>query len=118
MAPFFILASCVNESRNRRMNPIFQYWYFHLPNFVLAAVMYTLLGRFVLSLFAPPDWKNYIWRSFVRITEPAVSLTRAVTPQIVPHMAVLIFAILWLMLLRVVFFAILGGLGLLPSVSG
>jgi hypothetical protein len=25
--------------------PFLTYWYFHLPNFVLAALMYTLLGR-------------------------------------------------------------------------
>ena len=26
------------------------YWYFHLPNFILAALMYTLLGRVLLGL--------------------------------------------------------------------
>ena len=50
------------------MNPLIQYWYFHIPNLVLAAVMYTLLGRLILSFFVPPDWKNYIWRAFVKIT--------------------------------------------------
>ena len=30
--------------------PILTYWYFHLPNFILAALMYTLLGRAVLGL--------------------------------------------------------------------
>ena len=25
--------------------PFLTYWYYHLPNFVLAALMYTLLGR-------------------------------------------------------------------------
>jgi len=42
--------------------PILTYWYFHLPNFVLAALMYTLLGRALLSLFLDPDSSNYIWR--------------------------------------------------------
>jgi uncharacterized protein YggT (Ycf19 family) len=100
------------------MNPLFQYWCFHLPNFVLAAVMYTLLGRLLLSLFVPPDWKNYIWRAFVRITEPAVRATRFVTPQALPQVIVLVFAILWVMLLRIALFAVLGSLGLLPSVNG
>jgi uncharacterized protein YggT (Ycf19 family) len=100
------------------MNPLFQYWYFHLPNFVLAAVMYTLLGRLLLSLFVPPDWKNYIWRAFVRITEPAVRATRFVTPQALPQVIVLVFAILWVMLLRIALFAVLGSLGFLPSVNG
>ena len=32
-----------------------RYWYYHLPNFVLAALMYTLLGRVLLSLFLDAD---------------------------------------------------------------
>lgn len=99
------------------MNPIFQYWYFHLPNFVLAAVMYTLVGRLMLTFFVAPEWKNYIWRAFVRITDPAVRLTRLVTPQVLPHILVLVFAVLWVMLLRILLFALLGSMGLLPSVS-
>ena len=99
------------------MNPLIQYWYFHLPNFVLAAIMYTLLGRLILSFFVAPDWQNYIWRAFVRITDPAVRLTRAVTPQVLPHVVVLIFAILWTMLLRIALFALLASFDLLPKVS-
>ena len=99
------------------MNPLIEYWYFHLPNFVLAAVMYTLLGRLALSFFAPPGWKNYIWRAFVRITDPAVQLTRFITPQALPDVVVLIFAVLWIMLLRIALFAILANLDMLPKVS-
>lgn len=99
------------------MNPLIQYWYFHLPNFVLAAVMYTLLGRLALSFFVPPDWKNYIWRAFVTITDPVVKATRLITPQVLPHVVVLIFAVLWLMLLRLGLFAVLANLDLLPKVS-
>jgi uncharacterized protein YggT (Ycf19 family) len=100
------------------MNPIFQYWYFHLPNFILAAVMYTAMGRLVLSLFAPPNWQNYIWRAFVRITEPVMKIVRYVTPAGVPDIITLIFCILWLMLLRVVFFLAMGAWGLLPTLGG
>ena len=35
--------------------PILTYWYFHLPNFILAALMYTLLGRALLALIVQPD---------------------------------------------------------------
>ena len=100
------------------MNPLIQYWYFHLPNFVLAAVMYSLLGRLILSFLAPPGWRNYIWRAFVRITEPAVRATRFITPQVVPDVLVVVFAILWVMVLRIVLFMVLGNLGLLPTVTG
>ena len=99
------------------MNPLIQYWYFHLPNFVLAAVVYTLLGRLALSFFVPPDWKNYIWRAFVTITDPVVKITRLITPQVLPHVVVLIFAVLWLTLLRIGLFALLANLDLLPKVS-
>jgi uncharacterized protein YggT (Ycf19 family) len=99
------------------MNPLIQYWYFHLPNFVLAAVMYTLVGQLALSFFAPADWQNYIWRAFVRITEPALRIVRRITPQIVPEPLLIIFAVLWLMVLRVILFVGLGALNLLPTVS-
>jgi uncharacterized protein YggT (Ycf19 family) len=75
-------------------------WYFHIPNYILAAVMYSLIGRFLLSFFFPAGSTNPIFRAFVWITEPAVRVARFPTPAIVPHMAVLIFAVLWTMLLR------------------
>ena len=50
------------------------YWYYHLPNFVLAALMYTLLGRVLLGLIVEPDSPNYIWRFFCRITDPVVAV--------------------------------------------
>lgn len=97
------------------MNPILAHWYFHLPNFVLAAIMYTLIGRLLLSLFAPPAWNNYIWRAFVRITDPAVAAVRYVTPEVLPVFVVMIFAVLWIMIIRISFFIALGNLGLLPA---
>ena len=62
-------------------HPLLTYWYFHLPNFVLAALMYTLLGRAVLGLIVAPDSSNYIWRFFCRITDPFVALIAPVTPK-------------------------------------
>ena len=100
------------------MNPVLEYWYFHLPNFALAAVMYSVLGRLLLSAFAPPGWQNYIWRAFITITEPAVRLVRWITPAGVPDVLLLIFTILWLMILRMAFFVGMGHVGLLPTVTG
>jgi uncharacterized protein YggT (Ycf19 family) len=95
-----------------------QYWYFHLPNFILAAVMYTIIGRLVLGLVAPEDWDNYIWVAFKRITQPFVRPVRFLTPSILGDRVVLIFAVLWLMLLRVLYFAAMAGLGLAPQLEG
>jgi uncharacterized protein YggT (Ycf19 family) len=99
------------------VNPLLQYWYFHLPNFILAAIMYSLLGRIILSFFAPPDWQNYIWRAFVRITDPVVRLVRFITPAVLPDLLVLVFAFLWLMAARIVLLAVLGNFGLLPTIA-
>jgi uncharacterized protein YggT (Ycf19 family) len=99
------------------VSPLLQYWYFHLPNFVLAAVMYSLLGRIILSFFAPPDWKNYIWRAFVRITDPVVRLVRLMTPAELPDILVLVFAFFWMMAARLALLALLASLNLLPVAS-
>ena len=57
------------------------YWYFHLPNFILAALMYTMLGRVLLGLMVDADSPNYIWRFFCRITDPAIAVISIVTPE-------------------------------------
>jgi len=56
-------------------------WYFHLPNFILAALMYTLLGRALLGLMVQPESTNYIWRAFCRLTDPVVAIVAFVTPK-------------------------------------
>jgi len=81
--------------------PILSYWYYHLPNFMLAALMYTLLGRVLLSLFIEPDSPNYIWRFFCRITDPVVALVAAVTPRAAAPVVVWLFGFVWLFWLRV-----------------
>ena len=58
-------------------NPLITYWYFHLPNFLLAALMYTLLGRVMLGLIVDPNSQNYIWRFFCRFTDPVVRVSRS-----------------------------------------
>jgi uncharacterized protein YggT (Ycf19 family) len=51
-------------------NPLLASWFYLAPNFILAALMYTLVGRALLGLFVPPESPNYIWRFFVRVTDP------------------------------------------------
>ena len=97
---------------------LLEHWYFHIPNFVLAAIMYTLAGRLVLGLFVPEDWDNYIWRAFVGMTQPVVNVVRAITPVIVPDKIVLVFAVIWLLIVRIVFFWLMLSVGLAPVVEG
>jgi YggT family protein len=77
------------------------YWYYHLPNFVLAAAMYTLLGRVLLGLFVDHDSPNYIWRFFCRATDPIVAAVALVTPRAAAPVIVWLFGVVWLFWLRV-----------------
>lgn len=90
------------------------YWYFHIPNFLLAAVMYTLIGRAALGLFVPADWDNYIWRFFRLLTDPVLRVVRVITPSVLADGILPVFGVLWLMLLRVIYFALLAQAGLAP----
>jgi hypothetical protein len=77
------------------------HWYYHLPNFVLAALMYTLLGRVLLALIFDPDASNYIWRFFCRLTDPVVAAVGFVTPKAAAPVVVWLFGVVWLFWLRV-----------------
>lgn len=98
-------------------NPFWAYWYFHLPNYLLALAMYLVMGRLLLSPFVPPQSANYIWRSFVRLTDPVVRMVAFVTPRQAPPVVLLVFTFLWLFLARIALFALLGAAGLAPSAA-
>ena len=99
------------------MNDFWSYWYFHIPNFILAALMYTLLGRLVLGFFVDENWDNYIWRGFKPITDPFLRVVRLVTPAILTQPVVIIFGVLWLMALRLGYLILLANLGAAPIAS-
>ncbi|MCB1475435.1 MAG: YggT family protein [Rhodobiaceae bacterium] len=98
-------------------NPFIEYWYFHIPNYVLALVMYTLLARFILSFFLPPDSRNYIFRAFCALTNWFLAPVRFLTPAMVPHMLLLLFAVVWAVALRYALYFALTGVGLAPTIS-
>ena len=101
-------------------NPVFVYWWFHLPNLVLAALMYTLIGRFVLSFIFDPASTNYIWRAFVWMTDPVLRWVSFITPRAVPPLFVLLLAAVWMFAARVTLLVLLllAGVGPKPGVTG
>jgi uncharacterized protein YggT (Ycf19 family) len=99
------------------MESSFAYWVFHLPNFVLAALIYTLIGRYVMSLFIRPQSDMVIWVVFRQITDPILRLVQMVTPAVVPPPLVNLFAIIWLVILRFAFFYIMRLYGPLPATA-
>ena len=96
---------------------IFSFWYFHLPNFVLAALMYTLLGRAVLGVMVDADSPNYIWRFFCRITDPFIALITPLTPKATAPVVIWLFGVVWLFWLRVGFLILFTMYGLVPRAS-
>lgn len=95
-------------------SPLITHWYFHLPNFLLAALMYTLLGRVALGLIIDPQSQNYIWRFFCRVTDPFVGVVALVTPKAAAPVVIWLFGFVWLFWIRVGFYALFAMSGASP----
>lgn len=80
------------------------HWYYHVPNLLMAAMMYTLAGRYVLELVFSKRQDAVILNVFRSITAPVLGVVRAITPQIVPDGLVIVFTAAWLMALRMAWF--------------
>src|SRR5690606_35941969 len=95
--------------------PFWSLWYFHLPNFILAVVMYTMLGRALLGLFVDADSKNYIWRGFCAITDPFLKLITPITPKATAPVVLWLFGFVWMFWLRVLLVGLFLSFGLLRA---
>jgi YggT family protein len=93
------------------------YWYFHLPNYALAALLYTMFGRFALGLVVGPGSPNYVWRWFCRLSDPVLRPVAFITPTYVEERFLPLAAAFWLALLRLAFFLALYAAGLAPRVA-
>jgi hypothetical protein len=117
--PGWLIAEAPREHRTLdTATSIATYWYYHLPNFVLAALMYTMLGRFLLGLMVDPDSPNYIWRFFCRFTDPVIGVIAMVTPKVTPPAVLWLFGFVWMFWLRVVLHYTLLVLNLAPKLGG
>jgi len=91
---------------------------FDIPNFLLAAALYTVIGRYILALMFKADSQLVIWRVFVQVTDPVIGAVRAITPRIVPDGLVMIFTIIWLIILRMLWFLAAFMFGFAPKLVG
>lgn len=96
------------------MGAVLTYWYFFLPDYALAALMYTVLGRVALSLFLEPDSSNYIWRFFCRVTDPAIAVFAQATPKATAPVLLWLFSFVWLFWLRFALRVVFTAYGLIP----
>jgi nitrogen fixation/metabolism regulation signal transduction histidine kinase len=97
------LSHAAHAPQEIAMNPqdsFFTHWYFHIPNLIMAAMIYTLIGRYILELIFAKRPDVVIMRVFRQITDPVLGAVRAITPAVVPNGLVLVFAIVWLISLR------------------
>ena len=80
------------------------YWWYHIPNLLLAALIYTLIGRYLLEIVFAKKPDAVILRVFRSVSDPIVNLVRYITPAIVPGGIVVVFSICWLMAARMFWF--------------
>jgi uncharacterized protein YggT (Ycf19 family) len=94
------------------------YWLYTIPNFILAAAMYTVMGRYLLSLVFKPDSQLVIWKVFQQITDPILKFVRGLTPLVVPNGLVMVFSIFWIVLLRIILLITAVVFGFAPRFGG
>ena len=97
---------------------LFAHWYFHLPNLILAALVYTLIGRYLLSLFFRNKPDAVLLKAFATITDPVLKIVRAITPLVVPNGLVMVLAIVWLLALRMFLYLTVLAAGVRPITGG
>jgi YggT family protein len=95
---------------------LIQHWWFHIPNLLLAAMIYTVIGRYILELvFGDKD--VVIVNVFRSVTDPVIKLVRLITPAVVPNGVVIVFTLMWLMAARMLWFLTAVAAGMSPSVG-
>lgn len=92
----------------------FTHWYFHIPNLIMAALIYTLIGRYLLELLFSKKPDAVMVKVFRQVTSPVVGAVRFVTPAVVPDGLVIVFSIIWLMALRMFLYLTIIAAGVKP----
>lgn len=80
---------------------LYDTWSYLLPSLILGGIMYTLLGRFLLSIIFAPDSKATFWRTFKTISDPLIAPARVITPAVIPDRIVPLMAFVWVFMLRI-----------------
>ena len=80
------------------------HWYYHVPDLILTALIWLLVAHLVLSLALGPGHGNPILRLLRTVTGPVVKAVGAITPRLVPASLVVVFAVAWLLAVRIALF--------------
>jgi hypothetical protein len=93
---------------------ILAHWYYHVPNLILLAMTGLLVLRL---LFFPVSAASPPLRLLHALTAPVVGAVGAITPRAVPAPLVIVLAIAWLFVARVILFAAVSATGVRLSMS-
>ncbi|MBN9262819.1 MAG: hypothetical protein J0I57_07035 [Hyphomicrobium sp.] len=100
-------------------NALLEHWYFHVPNLVLAALMYLMALYFVTMLAF--GWSMHAQGAFLRVfhgvVNPVLRTVRVLTPHIVPNGLVPALAVVWLAVLRVLLYWGFLAAGIRPKIG-
>lgn len=81
------------------------HWYYHLPDQIIAVLIYLLLVRLVLVLVRrDDDGTGRLVRLLNRVTNPVLSGVGAITHRAVPAALLIVFALVWLTTARLALF--------------
>jgi len=98
---------------------LLEHWYFHVPNLILAALMYLMALYFVLMLAF--GWTMHAQGAFLRVfhtaVNPVLRTVRFLTPRIVPNGLVPVLAIVWLAAFRVLLYWGFLAAGIRPKIG-
>ena len=89
---------------------------FHLGNYALALLFWTLVGRFMFGMFLRPDSPNYIYRWFRLLTNWLMRPVTFITHPAMPGTVLPLVAAFWVAMARVAFFMSMYAAGLTPRV--
>ena len=92
------------------------HWYYHVPNLILAALIWLLVGGFVLVLLLGPRQRPLV-RLLDAVTDPVLAAVGAITPRLVPAGLVIVFAIAWLLAARIALFVAVSATGVRLSMG-
>lgn len=93
------------------------FWLFHIINYALACLCWLLIARMALSLIVPVNFNHYVWRNFVRLSDPFVKFTWMLTPALLRHKQLLLpIAFIWALGLRLGFALIMQKFMMLPTI--
>jgi hypothetical protein len=94
---------------------LFAPWYYHVPNLILAALIWLLIARLALSVLLGRG--NLVVRLLEAVTGPALTAVGAITPRLVPARLVIVFAIAWLLAARIALFVAVSATGVRLSMG-